>query len=118
MARDTSPDALTFSIPEFCRAAGFSVRTFHALRARGGGPAVLKLGRRTLIRRKAAKQWLARQERLTQDTDPHELHLDVVRECLVSILTAADAPDQVGVWASDALEALDEARGITPRGRS
>jgi hypothetical protein len=113
----TDTDALTFTIEEFCRAVGLSPRTFHRMRGRGDGPPVTKIGNRTLIRRKAAKQWLVHRERITQDTDPHELHLDVVCDCLVSILCASDAPPKVGEWASIALEELDNARGITTKPR-
>ena len=67
-------------------------RTFHRMRARGDEPPVIKLGKRTLIRRKAAKQWLARRERIASATDPYELHLDLVYDHLLSILGAPGAP--------------------------
>lgn len=50
---------LAYSVDEFCKATGIGRRTFYALQAKGEGPAVVKIGRRTLIRREAAERWLA-----------------------------------------------------------
>jgi predicted DNA-binding transcriptional regulator AlpA len=107
---DTPP--LAFSVPEFCRAVGISVRGFYSLRARGEAPPSIKIGDRRVIRRENAEKWLARRE--TTRTDPRELKLDVVRDCLVSIVGAPEDSAKAAEWASDALDALAEARGVTP----
>jgi predicted DNA-binding transcriptional regulator AlpA len=114
MTVDTTTDSLTFSIPELCRVAGFSVRTFHKLRARGDGPPVVKIGNRTLVRRKTAERWLADRERIARNTEPRELALDGVYELLCEIVSAPDDA-RVARWASYALDALEEARGISTK---
>lgn len=52
------PSVLAYSIPALCSATGISRRTLYALWERGEGPAVTKIGRRTLVRREAAASWL------------------------------------------------------------
>lgn len=48
----------TFSVDDFCRTFGISRSLFYKLRQEGRGPAVLKVGRRTLISRGAAERWI------------------------------------------------------------
>jgi hypothetical protein len=48
-------DAL--SIDEFCAANGISRGLYYALMARGLGPGIIKIGRRTLISVDAASAW-------------------------------------------------------------
>lgn len=50
------------SVATFCRAHDISRATFYNLFARGLGPAVMKVGRRTLISTDAAQAW---RERMT-----------------------------------------------------
>lgn len=58
-------DQIAYSIRQFCQTVGISVRTFHALQQRGEGPPVVRIGRRTLIRRTTADEWLDARERST-----------------------------------------------------
>jgi hypothetical protein len=46
-----------FSIPEFCVRNGISSALFFKLAREGGGPRVMRVGRRTLITREAAAAW-------------------------------------------------------------
>ncbi|KAA0571566.1 helix-turn-helix domain-containing protein [Azospirillum sp. B21] len=55
-------DQLTYSVRMFCAAVGISPRTFYVMQQRGDGPPVVRVGRRTLIRKAAAEAWLAGQE--------------------------------------------------------
>lgn len=57
-----------YSIDEFCAAHGGITRQhFHSLMKRGLGPRTFKVGRRTLISRRAAAEWVARMESITAD---------------------------------------------------
>ena len=49
--------AAVYSIPEFCEAHGISKALLHKLWANGGGPKIMKIGRRTLISYEAAAEW-------------------------------------------------------------
>lgn len=51
-----------FSIREFCLAHGISRALLYILLKNGKGPAVMKLGRRTLISAESAREW---RERMT-----------------------------------------------------
>lgn len=53
---------LAFTVKEFCKAVGISVRTFYALQKRGDGPAVTRIGGRVLIRHGTAERWLEAHE--------------------------------------------------------
>jgi predicted DNA-binding transcriptional regulator AlpA len=53
----------TYSVPGFCAAFGISRAHFYRLLKDGRGPAVIRLGRRTLISVKAAQQWCSQMER-------------------------------------------------------
>jgi excisionase family DNA binding protein len=53
-----------YSIAEFCRAHGVSRAFVYALLKRGEGPAVMKVGRRTLVSVEAAAEWRRRMEAL------------------------------------------------------
>ncbi len=52
-----------YSIAEFCRAHRVSRAFFYVLQKRGEGPAVMKVGKRTLVSDEAAKHWRERMER-------------------------------------------------------
>jgi len=58
MTTNQTTEPLAYSIPALCSATGISRRTLYALWERGEGPAVTKIGRRTLVRREAAESWL------------------------------------------------------------
>jgi hypothetical protein len=60
----TSGDSLTIS--EFCRLEKVSRRTFDALRARGGAPAIYFVGKQNRIRPEAHKAWRAKRERMAK----------------------------------------------------
>jgi predicted DNA-binding transcriptional regulator AlpA len=51
-----------FSIPEFCAAHSISRALFYLLLREGRAPAVMKVGRRTLISIEAAAAWRRRME--------------------------------------------------------
>ena len=56
----TSP--MAFSVTHFCQTVGISPRTFWTLQKAGNGPPLARIGRRVLVRREAAEQWLKAQE--------------------------------------------------------
>ena len=60
-------DTLAFSIPEFCRRHGISRAHFYNLSKSGDGPAVMRVGRRTLISAEAAAEWRRRMEQVARD---------------------------------------------------
>jgi len=60
-------DPLAFSIPEFCRRHGISRAHFYNLSKSGHGPAVMRVGRRTLISAEAAAQWRRRMEQVARE---------------------------------------------------
>lgn len=47
------------SIAEFCREYGIGVATYYRLRQRKEGPKEIRIGRRVLIPREAAAEWVA-----------------------------------------------------------
>jgi hypothetical protein len=51
-----------FSIPEFCLRNGISSALFFKLARQGGGPRVMRVGRRTLITKEAAVAWRRERE--------------------------------------------------------
>jgi len=51
-----------FSIPTFCKLYGISRALFYKLKKNGNGPQTFHVGRRVLISRQAAKEWLAEME--------------------------------------------------------
>ena len=52
-----------YDIPTFCkRHGGMSESFFHKLRSLGLGPAIMKVGARTLISRESAARWRAERE--------------------------------------------------------
>ena len=61
------PDTLAFSIPEFCRRHGISRAHFYNLSRSGDGPALMRVGRRTLISAEAAAEWRRRMEQVDRD---------------------------------------------------
>ena len=50
---------LAYGVKDFCKAVGISPRMFYVLVARGDGPSIVRIGRRTLITTTAAEEWLA-----------------------------------------------------------
>jgi len=60
-------DTLAFSIPEFCRRHGISRAHFYNLSKSGRAPAVMRVGRRTLISAEAAAEWRRRMEEVDRD---------------------------------------------------
>jgi hypothetical protein len=61
-------EPLAFSIQEFSRAHGFSIEHYFKLQREGLGPAIMKIGARTLISREAAEIW--RREREAASESP------------------------------------------------
>lgn len=55
-------EPLAYTVKQFCEAVGISLRTFYTLREKKKAPAVIRIGRRTLIRVEAAEQWLRKCE--------------------------------------------------------
>jgi excisionase family DNA binding protein len=53
---------LMFSVLNFCHAHGISRGTLYKLIKEGHGPAIAKIGRRTLISCEAAEEWRRRME--------------------------------------------------------
>jgi predicted DNA-binding transcriptional regulator AlpA len=60
-------DPLAFSIPEFCRRHGISRAHFYNLSKNGQGPALMRVGRRTLVSAEAAAEWRRRMEKIDRD---------------------------------------------------
>ena len=60
-------DPLAFSIPEFCRRHGISRAHFYNLSKSGQGPALMRVGRRTLVSAEAAAEWRRRMEQVDRD---------------------------------------------------
>ena len=57
-----------YSIAEFCKAHGdFTRQHFHSLIKQGRGPRIFKVGKRTLISRQAAAEWILKMEAMTAD---------------------------------------------------
>lgn len=54
-----------FSVSEFCTAHGFSRALFYLLLKDGRAPAIMRVGRRTLISAEAAAAW---RERMTRES--------------------------------------------------
>ncbi|WP_221065048.1 helix-turn-helix transcriptional regulator [Methylomagnum ishizawai] len=64
------PHPLVYSIPEFCKAHGFSRAMLYKLWAEGKGPRVMKIGKRTLISAESAAAW---RHSLEIEPDPSSL---------------------------------------------
>ena len=60
---------MMLSVSDFCQAHGISRGTFYKLLAGGSGPAIAKIGRRTLISYEAAEEW---RRRMVQGGDQPE----------------------------------------------
>lgn len=60
----------TYSIDEFCRLHNIGRTTFYGLVKEGKGPAIMKVGRRTLITVEAAQNW---RNGFAQRTDSKEV---------------------------------------------
>lgn len=63
MSNAQEPQA--YGIAEFCRVHGICRATFYTLLNQGRAPAVMKIGKRTLISVESARAW---RERLTAET--------------------------------------------------
>jgi hypothetical protein len=63
---DGSDDVDCYSIRTFCHRHGFSTSFFHKLRKGGIGPAVVKIGNRTLITVESARRWRRERERASE----------------------------------------------------
>jgi len=57
---------LTFSVEEFCVAHGISRASFYEYLKRGNGPAIMKVGHRTMVSAEAAAEWRRRMEQPKQ----------------------------------------------------
>jgi predicted DNA-binding transcriptional regulator AlpA len=62
--------ALMFSVSDFCHDHGISRGTFYKLVKAGRGPAIAKIGRRTLISAEAAAAWRRRMEQEAAEPQP------------------------------------------------
>jgi excisionase family DNA binding protein len=60
-------NALAMSIREFARLHGISEDFYYQLARKGRGPAVMRIGGRTLITTEAAKAWREKMERQTAE---------------------------------------------------
>jgi hypothetical protein len=67
--QEHEPITFMFSVSDFCRTHSISRGTFYKLLAGGHGPAVAKIGRRTLISVEAAEEWRHRMEQGTISSD-------------------------------------------------
>ena len=65
-APPTPPQRRAYSVSAFCEAHGFSVPMLYKMWAKGEGPAIMKVGVRTLISVEAADRWRRDRERATQ----------------------------------------------------
>ena len=52
-----------YSVTQFCAVHSISRAMFYVLRKQGKGPRTMKVGRRTLISKEAAREWRARIEK-------------------------------------------------------
>jgi predicted DNA-binding transcriptional regulator AlpA len=62
MSEPTTVEPIAYSVTGFCKAVGIAERTFWNLRQAGNAPPVVRIGRRVLVRREAALQWLLDRE--------------------------------------------------------
>jgi predicted DNA-binding transcriptional regulator AlpA len=62
MSEPTTVEPIAFGVPQFCQAVGISERTFWSMKQAGTAPPVVRIGRRVLVRRAAAEQWLRDRE--------------------------------------------------------
>jgi len=51
------------SIRQFCKDAGFSVRKFYDLEAKGEAPPTVRIGKRRLVKRDTGAAWLKAREK-------------------------------------------------------
>ena len=55
-------EQLAFTVKEFCKAVRISRTLFYDLAKQGTGPAITKVGRKTLVSVESAKEWQRRME--------------------------------------------------------
>jgi len=60
--RQHAPEPNAYSILDFCRTHGISKAFFYELQKEALGPRVMKVGRRVLISRQAAEDWVRERE--------------------------------------------------------
>jgi excisionase family DNA binding protein len=60
----------SLSVNEFCEANSISRFTFYQLLKRGEGPAIMKVGRRTLVSHEASEAWRRAMERNARTSSP------------------------------------------------
>ena len=68
-------EMLAFSIPEFCRRHGISRAHFYNLSKSGDAPAVMRVGRRTLVSAEAAAAWRRRMEEAAREASARALEV-------------------------------------------
>ena len=65
MAHTTNPETAATTVDEFCQAHRISRASFYNYLKAGQGPAVMKVGGRTLVSHEAAAAWRRRMEAQT-----------------------------------------------------
>ncbi len=65
MAQPTAPETAATTVDEFCQAHRISRASFYNYLKAGQGPAIMKVGGRTLVSKEAADEWRRRMERQT-----------------------------------------------------
>jgi len=65
MAAPTKPEPATYTIDGFCGFVGISRRGWYRMEKRGQAPPTIRVGRKRLIRRETADQWLKDRENTT-----------------------------------------------------
>jgi excisionase family DNA binding protein len=106
---ENAPETCTYTIAQFCKRVGISDRTYHALNERREGPPIIRVGRKVLIRKEAAEQWLRAREsqpRWTVDLN----YIDTIEEILISIQQQVRDRDLV-LKLGEVIEPCEEARG-------
>lgn len=110
-------DRLAWSVDEFAKLIGVSPRFIYLAVERGEGPPLVRVGKRTLVRREAAEEWLRSREQSCAPADSgggaiDVGYLDVLDDLIISILDAAENPARVRELVADALSTSEEARGV------
>jgi excisionase family DNA binding protein len=103
---------LTYTIPEWCRSVGVSVRTSYILQGRMEAPRTVRVGRKVLIRRAAAEEWLRARESRGCLWREAAAHHDVLESLLVDIQNKANDPEAVRKLAMEAFGCSVELRGL------
>jgi hypothetical protein len=64
-ARFPKTDRLSLSVAEFCAATDISISTYEKMKQKGWAPREMRVGRKVLISRQAALDWIAEREQAT-----------------------------------------------------